>query len=466
MVCKKCGANIADNSKFCGFCGNAVEVATEPVINQEQPTVEEKKQENVEINTINTFDNVDLGETIKIEPIQINEQNISEQTPISPVANNQEIINNSVSVVNNEPIMNNTVENQIPVNGTVVNNELMMNNSLENQVPVNGPMMQNNLNTNKKKNNKLIFIIGVVVLVIVAVVLLVLSFIKSSNNSISVLKKSLANMEERADESITVNGNLSLSTNTGDSFVFNLSSKVVEKDDKMDMQITLEKSLLFDEINAYATITEKEMKFYMQSSLIDMMGMTSSLDNKWIYYDFNLDELEKSEDDNHLEEKLENMKLEDFIDEEHFVYVDEVNDLRHYELIIDQKLIDKIKIKLAELNDEDINESINSMEQLEKTIKIDFYINNKNELSKIELDMTEYLEDSEEISSIVLSIEFTGLNSTVVEIPNDAKNSNIDLETYTSSNMQMNDNYNYDYSYDIGVDTNIDASLNNTVYGF
>jgi len=209
----------------------------------------------------------------------------------------------------------------------------------------------------------------------------------------------------------------------------------------------------------------------MQSSLIDMMGMTSSLDNKWIYYNFILDELEQSfertEDVKQLEEKFENMKLEDFLDEEHFVYVEDVNGLRHYELIIDQKLIDKIKVKLSELNDEDINETINSMEELEKTIKIDFYINSKDELSKIELDMTEHLEDVDDISSMVLSIEFTGLNSTVVEIPSEAKNSIIDLETYMSSNMIVTDDYSYDEdNYDYSYDTSVDTSLNSAAYGF
>lgn len=453
MLCKKCGAVIEENSKFCGYCGNAVEGVFETINNVQSTNVEENKIDNVGLNINNSVSNIDLGETIKIDPIQPDVQSMSHQSSAESALDQQEVVNDSISITNNQTMMGNNTVNPIQENSSV---------------------MQNNVNNvSNKKNNKLIFIITGVALVLIAIVLLVFAFMKSSNTSISVLKKAFANLQERADNSVTVNGNLSLATTTGESFSFNLSSKVVEKDDKIDMQVTLEKSLLFEEMNVYATITEEEMTFYMQSSLIDMMGMTSSIDNKWIYYNLNLDELEQTEEDKELEEKIKDMKLEDFIDEEHFVFVDKVNDLRHYELIIDQKLIDNIKSKLSELNDEDINETISSMEELENTIKIDFYINDKDELSKIELDMTEYLEDTDDISSMVLSMEFTNLNSTVVEIPSDAKNSITDLETYMSSNVIITDDYNYsydedyyDYEYDYNYDTSVDTSLNNTIYGF
>ena len=72
-------------------------------------------------------------------------------------------------------------------------------------------------------------------------------------------------------------------------------------------------------MNAYAIIEEKEVNMYLESALIDMLGATSSLTPSWIKYSVKLDEMMEEAN---LEDELNNLKLEDVIDEKHFVYID------------------------------------------------------------------------------------------------------------------------------------------------
>lgn len=64
MICKKCGEQIADNSKFCGYCGEVVEEVLE------QNTVQKEEQTDVNNNQINDITveqtNTNL-ETVKVE---------------------------------------------------------------------------------------------------------------------------------------------------------------------------------------------------------------------------------------------------------------------------------------------------------------------------------------------------------------------------------------------------------------
>jgi len=431
MLCKKCGANIEDASKFCGYCGNPVEQITsesQSVIDTQFNGVQEEN---------NNSNEIDLGKTIKIEPVNAATEPVSDDQvpPIGPG------LPGYVEPQRVEPTIN-----QDNVNNQNLN---MMNSGTQVQMPSNTTVTPNK----PKKNNKLLFIIGGAALAVVAIIVVVLAFMNSSNNSISILKKALANLEQKGENSATVDAKISLSTATGESFSFSATSKVEKKsDDEFDMQITLNKSLLFEEMSAYASLKEEDVTMYMESTLIDMMGTTYSETPAWIYYTMELDELADEEE----------VDLEGIIDDKHFVFIDKTNAIKHYQLIIDQELIDRVKTKLEEVNNEELTDMTNSTEAIEEPIKIDFYITNKNELSKIELDMAEYLDDVDDISSFIISIELSDLGNTKVEIPMDAKNSTIDIDTYMSLNtvpgfgagLENNDNNSFD------------TALNDTVYGF
>jgi len=425
MLCKNCGANIEENSKFCGYCGSKVEV--ENIL--QSVVVNSNKSETNALNN-----EVDLGKTIRIEPIE-NDTNL-----------------NAAGVgVNNENNIQTPTTNQV------------VNQVQNNNVPQN--------NTNNKKSNKLLFVIGGVLLAIVAIVLVVTAFMKSSNNPVSVLEKAIYNLGVKGEDSLTIDAGLSFATTTGESFSFSLTVKTeMTGEESGNVQMTLNKSLFFDEMNIYSTVNKDEVTLYAESNVVDMLGFTSSLTPTWLYYRLPLDELAQEVE----EVTGEEIRLQDLIDEEHFKYVDEANELRHYVLVVDQKLVDTLKEKLSNLEDEDIKDMLDSMETLEKAINIDFYINSLNELSKIEINMTEYLnEESQDISEFVLSMTFRDLNNTKVEIPSEALDSNLDLETYMSENIINNEmgleednGLNGDTNLELNYDTNVSIpSIEQNVYG-
>ena len=78
------------------------------------------------------------------------------------------------------------------------------------------------------------------------------------------------------------------------------------------------------------------------------------------------------------------------------------------------------------------------------------YITKSNELSKIELDMSEYLEGTE-LASFIITIELKDINSTKIDIPKEAKESSIDLETYMKQYALINSGF--------GMDANLGANM-------
>ena len=432
MLCKKCGAEIADTSKFCGYCGETVEAN------------DNNQLSNIENNEVveNTIKEPDLGETIKIDPVQPENQ-ISDVTvpPIGPGLPGYV-----------EPVVEPVVATQPEV---------------QNQVPVNGPVMPNN--EGKKKNNKLVFIIGGVVLALIAIVLVVFAM-NNSSNSISVLKKTMANLSEAGKDSATATAKLNIEAG-GQNLSLSATAKVEKKsEEEFDMQLMVDKSLFTEEMSVYAKVGKEEVNLYMESTAVDLLGMTSSLTPSWVYYTLKLDEImdEISEEEN-VDSDLE---LEDIIDDKHFVFVDKVDNINHYQLIVDQVLINNIKAKADELANEDLKDSFDDMEELEQAIKIDFYITDSNELTKIKLDMSEYLTEEDDISGLSISIELKDLNNTKVEIPSEALKATTDIDTYMAENsIDYSLDYDYDSSYDYDMDSDMNLDLNgdmtlDTNFGF
>lgn len=378
MICKKCGANIADTAKFCGYCGSKLE----------QQVIDSTIQ-NVEQTNINSEVNNVLEKTQIIQPT---EQNIN---------------SNNVSV---EPVQK---------------------------------------EANKKKNNNTwIFIILGVILVVLALVLLFIAFNNTKHSSVRVLEKAVANLDKNGENSGTINANVLIETTTSDTM--NLSGTIKYSkvnDDSYNMALVLNKSILYEEMTMYAKVNEENMTLYAKSSVVDMLGYTSSDTDSWLYYLIETD----LEDD--VEDEVEDIDIEEILDEKLFKYVSKVNDINHYQLIIDQELINKIN---TEIYEEQYSNEYNYTE----TYIIDFYINDNNELVEISMDMTDYI-DEEDISNVTISIEFLNLNSTVVTIPQDVLNSKIDLETYMSTYALPEEDYGYDYndeSYDYDINYNYEIT--------
>jgi len=391
MICKKCGANIADNSKFCGYCGNSIEEISIP---KTQPETNE----------------IDLGKTIKVEPIQ-NETVVTSTNPV-------ESINEQINVE--------------PVEQTVA----AENNSTE----------QNDVKIVGKKSNALNFLICVIALLLIAGGIGLFVFAKSSNNSILVLNKAIENLVEKGQNSITINAKISTTTKAGETFDFSAIIKTEKKsEDTTNVEIKVNKSLLFEEMNIYAIKNNDLLTMYMQSNLIDMLGFTYSSEPLWVRYNANLEEMVENQVNTTTTEKIKGMKLSDLVDEKHFVYVNEKEGLKHYEFIIDNELIESIKSKFDESEDIQIKEMIDSLEPIEESIVIDFYLTKSNELSKVEFDMSESLTEEDELSSFVVSIELINLNSTTIEIPQNAINSVTSLEEYMSLYPNLSGDFNIGY---------------------
>ena len=364
MICKKCGNDIPENSKFCGICGEKVEI-----LNQTE-----------ELNNINE----------------------TEETIVIPTVN-----------FDNEP---------------------------------------------KKKSYAWIFIVLAILIGVIAVSLVVLGLSKFSNSSVRELDSALNIMSEKGENSGTIDMKLLIETNTSDIYNLTATAKYDRKyDDKYDMSLTLNKSMLYEEMNLYTTINDYAMTLYAKSSLIDMLGFTSSTADMWVNYKITQSKNAVDVDD------IEDIDIDLYsvLDKKHYKLIDKDSGLKHYQLVIDNELLKNIKSMAS--RDEDYKEfeqslgiNINEVE-LTEAYYLDIYINNLGELVKVSMDLTDKIKD-ETINKVVISFEFSNLGNTSVQIPIDAKNSTLDLETYmnnfslmqdTTEKTQTNNNaYNYNNYYE------------------
>lgn len=381
MICKKCGANIEGNMKFCGVCGEKVEEVT-------------------------VFSNIETEENTQVvEPV------------LSPV----------------EPVIENKVEESVEQTAIIETVSTVMEQPIQ---PVSNKEF-------KKKNNTWIFVLLGVLIGVVALVLVVFAFNKNSNSDVKVLEKALSNLEKKGESSGTVDVKLLFESDTQDSMNFSATLKYARQgEDDYNFDLTLNKSMFFDEINVYASLLNDNLTLFANSSLIDMLGLTSSTPSMWVYLTMTEEELKILNEEIDLDDTDE-YYLRDVLDQKHFKLIDEKDNLKHYQLVIDNELLNKIKAKvpsqekLKEFEDSlaDIN---NGSTELTETYYLDLYINNSNELVKVSMDLSNYLED-ETVKKAVLSLEFINFGTTVVQIPTEAKNSIIDLETYMSTYATQDD---------------------------
>ena len=329
-------------------------------------------------------------------------QNIFENNTASPIASNVQSTMNAVSPTNDV--------NSVP------------------PVEPNGPK-----EPTKKKNNMVIgIIIGIAALLVVGVLVTLLIFGNKNKNTVSVLNKAVNNYISKGKESGTIRLNALIESAQTDSISFSADFKYAKSGDEYNLEAKLNKSVFFDEMSVYATGNRDSMTLYAKSSLVDLFGFTKSDMDTWLYYMIDLSDFEDEEDDL----DFDSFDASDILDSKSFKYIDESNGVRHYQLVIDNSLMNKIDSELNETEKEDIDSLINNSSYtdiLEKGLNIDFYINKSNELQKISIDLSKYIED-DSVSKIVLSMEFIDLGSTTVNIPSDVLYTTMDFATYFNNN--------------------------------
>lgn len=379
MVCKKCGFNVSDNAKFCGYCGNPIEEPNKEVILSTEP------QTIIQDNNVNEI-SVDSGNDILFN---------SEKTEV----------NSNIDIL--APIEQPKIEE---VNQTL--------NNVSNQ------------NKKSGKNSKIPFIILGVVLMVLGLSLIFGSISKNYTDSINVLNKAISNLNEKGAESGTINVKLLTESSTSDSFNLSATAKYSKNNDVYDFEFTLNKSLINDEVSFYSRIDKDKIYLYAKSSIIDMLGLTNSDQDVWLHYFTDFVGMVE-------EENTDDLDISEILDKNNFKYVNKVDNLNHYQLIINKSLIENIKSKLSDEELVEIEETLDVIiEELNQPYIIDFYINNSNEIVRISVDLTSII-DVPQVSNANISIEFADFNKTTVVIPSDALESKIDLETYMSTNSSF-----------------------------
>ena len=408
MKCVKCGADIADTAKFCGYCGNPVKVdSSNEVVNEVQPDV------------------------VTQEPVQQVQPDMTTQEPVQQVQTDI-------------PTQDVQLESQNVVGDTVQ----QVQNAVEQPTP---SYTVNDSNSSKgNKNNKGLFIALGCALAVIAVVLVSFALFKSNSNSVDALNKAVANLNSKGADSATIKLEANIEASEMGSVKLSLESKAAKVNDQYLVEVKLNKNIITDEISMFMSFDKDNAKVYVPSSFINLIAgdETDTIGNKWYNYTMSLSELGLNLSDLESESDTD-FDFSSIIDQKHFVYVDSSNNSNHYQLKIDKELIEKIKTKASNELDAEDKEMLDSVDTSEldgmEPIILDFYITKDNQLEKISIDLAKYM-DSEDVSKAEISISFVDLGSTVVTIPDEALNSKDSLEDYIGS-MSSDDYSIEDYEF-------------------
>jgi len=271
----------------------------------------------------------------------------------------------------------------------------------------------------------LIFIISSIVIVVLLIAFILFKNY-NDNKYVAMLNNALDDLKEKFNNSVTLTADFSISSTSGNSVVVSSWLKMQKKlNEKYDFQLFIEKSPLFDEMNMYAIKNRNEFTIFMESKMIDTLFESSYSDSIWLYYIMPIVQTENE------------LKLADVINKENLVFVEKKNELNHYALTLDENLINKLKENVNKLNNESIKSFVESIENLDDKIIINFYITDNDEIKKIKLDLTGYLKNTE-LTNMIVDLELKDLNSTKVEIPNEAKATSSDVGNYI---LQKGNNY-------------------------
>ena len=329
---------------------------------------------------------------------------------------------------------------------------------IENVQETASTVVQNNTTEPKKKSNIALFVVLGVVLTAIAVGVVLFAMGKSSKGSVESLEKAINNTVNSGDKSGTIIATVSMGDDK-DSIDLSAIAKYQMLDDSVKFQLTVNKSMFFDEMNLYGNVSKSSADLYAKTSLIDMLMSTTSDNDGWVKLNVPLDELDLDSIDISEIEKTDGDLSLDYL-KENIKYTGKKDGFDCYTLVIDNALIEKVKKdapdEQKQMLDQSLSQLSNGSGKLEKPYNIYFYVRN-NKIQKIVLDMEEYAKDLN-MKKLMLTIEFKDPNSTVVDIPNEAVTSSIDLETYISGNSSSID-YNSD-------DTDLDLTEDEFDFGF
>lgn len=409
MLCKKCGNEISENSKFCGYCGQLIERENSLNMDNEK--------------------NYDLKED------DLNLANSEEKSFNTGLVENS----NDTKIEKDETDLN--------------SNDIKLEfEPLQSSTPME---VEQPKNVKKNKSStKVILVVLAIILIAVINILAFMSFGKnrSSKGSVSVLEKAVGNFSNKGNESGTVTAALQIESSTND--VVNLSASFLYQkyNDDYKLNIRLNKSALFDEMNIYSVLNKDSITNYINSKTLDMIvGNTELNSDTWLIYRQELDGFEDVFDEiSKTSNSKQTVNLDKVIDSEHFKLIEKDNTLSHYLFIIDEKFFENAKNNLEIEDVESIDEAIETIKTSKlKKLEMDIYINEFNEISKISIDLAKYV-DMDDINKAELSIEFKDFNSTKVEIPEEALNATMSIEDYL---MQ------YDGTTETDLDTDLDTPL-------
>ena len=234
-------------------------------------------------------------------------------------------------------------------------------------------------------------------------------------------------------------------------FKMNSKGLLVEMDLPIKMDIAedggihllMKENAFLGEIELYMIDEEETPYIYMSSNIIDtMLGITNDT-LYWIKTEVS-EENSTSIPDNLLSTDLTEEEIEKYINKyvtvEHIVYIGEENNIKHYQLIVNDELLSKLS------EDFDFEYTSSGME-----FKVDVYYDKTNlNPTRISADFNELIKSlmenlsKEELESIQssginledivefsITVEFSNLNNTIVEIPVNIKENAVTEEEYT-----------------------------------
>lgn len=401
MKCVKCGTDLEENAKFCGNCGNPVEL-------NETETLEE---------------------TQTVEPVQ--EVNFSSEVSNEPHVERQEIVQ--------QPLPFDTPEFK------------------EKQE-------KSKKSTKAVKTIVIIAGVLLVIAALVFAYFKVFKK-ESYEKSIDSMEKAINNFAKKGSNSGTVVASVKMKSEGDFKMDLDLTAfvKYEKENDNFKLNLGLEKSSLLPALDAYAEVDDKNATIYIPGELISyisamfgedtsLLGTNSaSLTGTWFKYTTDVEELGIDLDDFETEENQE-MDLTKVFPKDSFKYVDRKNGLKHYVLTIDDKFIANTG---ADLGSE--FESFKGMK-----FNIDFYLTDSNELRKVQVDLKDMLKEKLQdsgITKLLVVVEFKDFGSTKVDIPTAAKINSIDVSGYIDDDFTSQQTSGEYTAEDIYYDIMLSASM-------